>query len=258
MTIRRWAGALLLLGLPHAPAWAAEEPRTWLELRATDGHWRMSIDSGSLYSNNAGALVSTESELGLPARKTVPGIAFGRLIGQRWRIEIDHSSARRRASTVLASDVKRGEYTFLAGTPLEADVGLSTLRINGGWAAVKTDTTQAVLLLGGQWLRISQRLNGTATPGPPGPRSVDSSDLTPIGLLGVLGQWQPAAQWRLQARAEVGTEKVVQFNAGAQWRPTPHLALGAGYRFMRGEPNSTFCFIGCTRFVSSSACTGRR
>ena len=38
---------------------------------------------------------------------------FGRLIGERWRIEIEHMSARRRASTVLGSDLRRGEYTFL-------------------------------------------------------------------------------------------------------------------------------------------------
>lgn len=263
MTIRHRASALMLLCVLAAPAQATGEPRTWLQLHGTDAHWRLSIDSGSFYANSPGTLVSTENELGLPTRKVIPGLAFGRLIGERWRIELEHTSARRRASQVLGSDLKRSEVTFLAGTPLEADVGLSTLRINGGWAAWQTDTAQAVLLIGGQWLKISQRLNGTATvdqappggpapmPGPPGPRTVDTSDLTPAGLLGLQAQWQPAPAWRVQGRAEAGAEQYLQLSAGVHWWPARNVAIGAGYRFMRAELDSTFCFIVCSRFVSN-------
>lgn len=263
MKRRSRAAALLLMNLVAASALASGEPRTWFQLHGTDARWRMSTDSGSLYASNPGTLVSTENELGLPARKAIPGITFGRLIGERWRIEVEHTSARRRASTVLGSDLQRGEYTFVAGSTLEADVGLSTLRVNGGWTAWQTGQVQAVLLIGGQWLKISQRLNGTATvdgyppgnpnpvPGPPGPRSVDTSDLTPVGLLGLQVQWQPAPAWRVQGRVEAGAEQYLQLAAGAQWWPTRHVALGAGYRFMRAELDSTFCFIGCSRFVSN-------
>jgi hypothetical protein len=263
MKRRRRAASLLLMSLAVLPALAAGEPRTWLQLHGTDARWRLSTDAGSLYASNPGTLVSTEGELGLPTRKAIPGIAFGRLIGERWRIEVEHTSARRRASTVLGGDLRRGETTFLAGTALEADVGLSTLRVNGGWAAWQTDSAQAVLLIGGQWLKISQRLNGTATvdvfppgsaspvPGPPGPRSVDSSDLTPVGLLGLQLQWQPAPAWRVLGRAEAGAQQYLQLSAGAQWWPARNLALGAGYRLMRAELDSSFCFIGCSRFVSN-------
>lgn len=263
MGTRHRAAALTFMCALAAPALAAGEPRTWLQLHGTDARWRMSTDSGNFYANNPGTLVSAENELGLPTRKTIPGISFGRLIGERWRIEIEHTSARRRADNVLTADLRRGEATFLAGTTLEADVGLSTLRINGGWAAWQSDSVQAVLLIGGQWLKISQRLSGTATvdtappgspnpaPGPPGPRSLDTSDLTPVGMLGLQAQWQPMPGWRVQGRAEAGVEQYLHLSAGLQWWPVRHVALGAGYRFMRAELDSTFCFIGCSRFVSN-------
>ena len=88
-------------------------------------------------------------------------------------------------------------------------------------------------------------------PGPASPQSVSTSDLTPVGLLGLQAQWQPAPGWRLLGRGEAGSEKYLQLSAGAQWWPVRHVALGAGYRFMRAELDSTFCFIGCTRFVSN-------
>jgi hypothetical protein len=244
---------MLLCALQGA-ATAAEEPRTWFQLNATGASWRMDFTPGSSFIDKPNSSFNDDT-LGLPRRKAIPGIGFGRLIGERWRIEIDYGSARRRGSAVLASNLQLEGDTFLAGTRIESDVELGALRVKGGWAFYKDPQAEAGVLIGGQWIRLKQRLSGTAVfdtfpppnfnpvPSAPRPRSQASTDAAPVFLVGAWGSWKPADAWRLNARAELGD--VRELALGAQWWLNRNLGLGAGYRTVRGKPDVQFCFISC-------------
>ena len=97
---------LMLLGTAAcAQSEAPTEPRTWLQLQATSATWRMQTRGDYYFSRQSKPPLQLESELGLPERGTISGIAFGRRIGQRWRIELEHTSSRRRGGTLLQRDV---------------------------------------------------------------------------------------------------------------------------------------------------------
>jgi hypothetical protein len=251
----RWTSAALLLCGLYGTATAADEPRTWLRLHATGATWDVNSSSGVNFFNNPPSSALEDSTLGLPQRKAIPGLGFGRRIGQRWRIELDYTTARRRGSALLAGDLQVEGIRYLAGTRIESDQTLATLRINGGWSFYQDPQLEAGLLIGGQWLRLSQRLSGTATfntfvppnpnpvPSAPTPLRTVSKDTAPVWSLGAWGSWAPADAWRLNARAEVGP--VRELSVAAQWWWNRHLALGAGYRAIQGKVDERFCFISC-------------
>ena len=243
--------ALLLMALHTPPSQAQEAPRTWLQLQGAHDSWRFN----SLGPSGPSSLQS-EAQLGLPRRKLDPGISIGRLIGQRWRIEVERTSARRAGQTLLAADTDINGVTFLGGAALETEVGWTTTQVLGGWTFWREDALEAGLRMGGQWLKVSQRFQGTGTvfnftpPGPvtsaPGPRETRNDDVAPIGLFGLFGSWAPAPAWRVHARAEVGAPGIYrQVSVGAQWRANRHLALGLGYRHTRADLDVLFGFIGC-------------
>ena len=200
--------------------------------------------------------LQSDSELGLPRRKPDAGVTIGRLIGQRWRIEVERNWARRAGRAVLAADTDVNGVTFLGGTALETEVGWTTTQVLGGWTFWREGTHEAGLRMGGQWLKVSQRFQGTGTvfsftpPGPvssaPGARETRNDDVTPIGLFGLFGNWAPAPPWRPHARAEVGAPGIYRHvSVGAQWRANRHLALSLGYRHTRADLDVIFGFIGC-------------
>ena len=243
--------ALLLTALQTHAAQAQEAPRTWLQLQGAYDTWRFS----SLAPTGPSSLQS-DAQLGLQRRKLDPGLTIGRLIGQRWRIEVERTTARRSGQTQLAADTDVNGVTFLGGSALQTEVGWTTLQVLGGWTFWREDALEAGMRMGGQWLRVSQRFQGTGTvltftpPGPltsaPGPRETSNEDVAPIGIFGLFGSWAAAPPWRMHGRVEVGVPGTYRHvSVGAQWRANRHLALGLGYRHTRANLDLVFGLIGC-------------
>ena len=191
--------------------------------------------------------------MGLPERAAIAGIGFGRRIGQRWRIELEHTTSRRQGSKTLQRDVAADGVVFRAGTPLHSEVRLGTLRINGGVSMLMSETAELGVLVGGEWMQLTRRFEGSGVPDtgnpqqPPSARVTSAKDLAPIPLLGVYGHYAWAPAWRLTGRAEFGVNGASyrKLQMGVQWRATPHLALGAGYRHASANLDVLFGFIGC-------------
>jgi hypothetical protein len=234
----------------------AAEPRTWFELHGTLANWSMLTQGDSGYGSSTATAFSAENDLGLPRQRTIPGLSFGRRIGQRWRIELEHTSVRRRGTAVLQRDLAVDGEVFVAGTPLQSDLGLSTLRINAGWSFLKSAQAEAGLIIGGQWLSTSRRFQGTAVrvdfSAPPGSpptaqaaRSSSSGDLAPQALLGLFGSTTIAPEWQIQGRMEVVEAGNINASLGARWQANRHLSLALGYQFIRYELDEVFGFIAC-------------
>ena len=150
--------ALLLTALHAPPSEAQDVPRTWLQLQGAHDSWRVNTLGPSGPSS-----LQSDSQLGLPRRKLDSGVSIGRLIGQRWRIEVERSWARRGGQTVLATDTNINGLTFLGGTTLETEVSWTTTQVLGGWTFWREGTQEAGPRMGGQWLKVSQRFQGTGT-----------------------------------------------------------------------------------------------
>ena len=236
----------------HAPN-ALNEPRTWLQLQATAATWRLQTRGTDSFGQPNTQPLHLESELGLPERGTISGIAFGRRIGQRWRIELEHTSSRRRGGTLLQRDVAADGVTFKAGTPIQSDVRLGTLRINGGVSLLMSTEAEVGLIGGVEWVQLARRFEGSGVRDRAPPQQAPSAQRTsfratgPIPLLGLYGHYAFAPAWRVTGRAEFGVDgaRYRKLNLGVQWRATPNLALGAGYRHASANLDVLFGFIAC-------------
>ena len=250
----RAAGALLMLctaasAQPESPA----ENRTWLQLQATAATWRTQTQGDYTFGQQSKSPLQLESDVGLPQRATIAGIGFGRRIGQRWRIELEYTTSQRKASTLLRREVAADGVVFGVGTALQSEVKLAALRVNGGVSLLMTGEAEVGVLFGGEWIEVSRRFEGSGVPDinnpqqAPSARRTDNKDVAPIPILGLYGHYALAPAWRLVGRAEFGVDGASyrKLQAGVQWRATPNLALGAGYRHASANLDVLFGFIGC-------------
>ncbi len=246
------ATALLIANpTPAEEVAVSAEPRTWVQLQGTAASWRMQTRGDAAVSGSEGTPLQTETDLGLPRHRSFTGIAFGRRIGERWRFELGYENVRREGSTVLARDIEADGVVFAAGTPLRSEIGLRTLRINAGWSLLLTEADEAGLLLGGQWFDVSRRFEGQGRrlgddpASPVAPLLNTSGDIAPVVLIGLFGGHALSPQWRVNARAEFGLGGYRHGVVATQWRASPNLALGVGYRYTRAELDVLFGFVAC-------------
>jgi hypothetical protein len=248
---------ILLLSLNGAVAQAqtSAAPRTWFQLSETFATWKMQTRSDvSLFSSPAAAPIQVEDTLGAPRRSPITGLQFGRLIGERWRVEVEHTRSRRDGQATLAADLDVGGVTYLGGTTLRSDLGLTTLGVNGGAALLKNETNELGLLFGGFWLRTNLRTDGFSGTGAVGstttfPNRTSGGGTTALPMLGGYGAWAVGPDWGLQGRAEfgVGGDRHARLVANARWQPQRNLALNLGYRFIKTRVDVSYSFIGTTR-----------
>ena len=250
-----WTGALLAaLSSTAARAQSGGEPRTWFQLSETFARWKTQTRSDvSLFPSPAAAPVQVENTLGAPSNSAITGLQFGRLIGERWRVEVEHTRSRRHGRATLGADLDVDGVTYLRGTALRSDLGLTTLGVNGGVALLKDEATELGLLFGGFWLRTNLRTEGFSGTGVEGsttpyPSRSDGGGTTALPCLGGYGSWGLGNDWRLQGRAElgVGGDRHARLIATARWQPQRNVALGMGYRYIKTRVDVSYAFIGTT------------
>ena len=251
LTIALWAAACNV----SAQTATSAAPRTWFQLSETFATWKMQTRSDvSLFSSPAAAPIQVEDTLGAPRRNPITGLQFGRLIGERWRVEVEHTRSRRDGQATLAADLDVGGVTYLGGTTLRSDLGLTTLGVNGGAALLKNETSELGLLFGGFWLRTNLRTDGFSGTGVVGstttfPNRTSGGGTTALPMLGGYGAWAVGSDWGLQGRAEfgVGGDRHARLVANARWQPQRNLALNLGYRIIKTRVDVSYSFIGTTR-----------
>ncbi len=226
-------------------------PRTWLQLSQTFASWKMQTrtDAGIL-PNPSLAPIAVEGTLGAPRHSPITGLQFGRLIGERWRVEVEHTRSRRHGQATLGTDLDIGGVVYLGGTVLQSDLSLTTLGINGGAALLKNEAAELGLLFGGFWLRTNLRtdgLSGTGVVGSPTtfPNRTDGGGTAALPMLGGYGSWAAGPDWQLQSRAEfgVGGDRHARLVANARWQPQRNLAVNLGYRYIKTRVDVRYTFI---------------
>jgi hypothetical protein len=255
--LRLLPAALLSTACWAAQAQASAAPRTWFQLSETFATWKMQTRSdSSLFLGTPAPPIQVEESLGAARHAAITGLQFGRLIGERWRVEVEHTRARRQGQTTLGADLDVGGVTYLRGTALQSNLGLTTLGVNGGVALVKGEPAELGLLFGGFWVRTSLRSDGFTASGITGssatqPYRNEGGGTTALPVLGGYGAWAWGPDWRLQGRAEfgVGGDRHARLIADARWQAHRNLTLGLGYRYVKTHVDVTYSFIGTTRLL---------
>jgi hypothetical protein len=245
---------LAALGCSSATAQTSAAPRTWFQLSETFATWKMQTNSEvSIFPAPLAPPVQVEATLGAPRRSAITGLQFGRLIGERWRVEVEHTRSRRYGQATLGADLDMGGSTYLRGTELKSDVSLTTLGVNGGVALLQQESHELGLLFGGFWLRSNVRSNGFVGTGVVGstttfPSQSEGGGTTALPILGGYGAWAPGPNWQVQTRAEfgVGGDRHARVAANLRWQPQRNLALGLGYRFIKTRVDVSYSFISTT------------
>lgn len=226
-------------------------PRTWLQLSQTFASWKMQTrtDVGIL-PNPSLAPFAVEETLGAPRHSPITGLQFGRLIGERWRVEVEHTRSRRHGEATLGADLDMGSVVYLRGTSLQSALSLTTLGVNGGAALLKNEATEVGLLVGGFWVRTNLRTDGFSGSGVVGstttfPNRTNGGGTAALPMLGGYGAWAAGADWQLQSRAEfgVGGDRHARLGANARWQPQRNLALNLGYRYIKTRVDVRYTFI---------------
>ncbi len=243
--------ALSALYSNAAQAQTSAAPRTWFQLSETFATWKMQTRSDvGLFQGAALAPIQVEDTLGAPRHSPITGLQFGRLIGERWRVEVEHTRSRRHGQATLGTDLDVGGVTYLRGTVLQSDLSLTTLGINGGAALLKNEAAELGLLFGGFWLRTNLRsdgFSGTGVVGSPTtfPNRNEGGGTTALPMLGGYGSWAAGPDWQLQSRAEfgVGGDRHARLVANARWQPQRNLAVNLGYRYIKTRVDVRYTFI---------------
>lgn len=250
------AACSLMPAQAQSPA-SAPDIRNWLQVGVAASRW--SITSGGAYLGEPTRAYSAEDDLGLRRNSPSLQLAYGRRIGERWRVLIDYERGVRRGSTVLARDLDSDYTRYVAGSTLSSRLNLETLQVVGGWAPISRSDLEVGLLVGGQWVKAQRQLAGTGRGlgAPPGSASGARSDSVSDGegspLLGAFTSVQFSPTVWLSARAVAARGGTWSARAQAHWQFNRHLALGLGYGGTQLSVDSQTCFIACTRaFIDGS------
>ena len=251
------AGVCLAALCAPTPAWSQAGPagldqRTWLQLDATAARVRSVSQSYDIFDTPYAPPVDTEQTLGTPRSGTVWAGAFGRRIGERWRIEFGLARERRDGSTVLAQDTNVDGIVYAGGSTLRSRTQLRQWRVQGGFSFLLSDTAEAGLSFGGHGLTLARQLRGTPAGSSPPDRVVDDSlrEGVVLPLLGLYGTVALAPSWQLAGRLDLTPgEDYAAASATLLWRAAPNLAIGLGYQVLEANIDVTWGFLFVDRTV---------
>jgi hypothetical protein len=237
----------------------ALEQRTWFGLQAVAASIRSSSFYES-YNTNQLARLQNEDDLGVARRKAVAGLAFGRRIGERWRVEVDYLGVRRNAAATLRRDIDIYGLTYPAGSTTQAEVFVNAWRVSAGWSFIMNADAEWGVLIGGQNVHMSNHLDGSASAGAgaaPSPVHRDLSNNATVPAVGLYGQLALAQAWTLAGHLDVALrEKYTNLVVNGVWRMTPNVGLGLGWRYTDSRFDITTVFIGTSRDVLSYRASG--
>jgi len=229
-------------------------PRSWVQPYVVSARWQVNTVGNELFGNNP--QFNAESDLGLSRRGAYLGLALGRRIGERWRVELDYGEGRRSGERTLGADLDADGKRYSAGTRLESTSILRHLQVTGGWALVQSNSVEAGLLVGGRLTQLSRSLSGQGRPLPDfgeapqaGPDTGIASNAADSGLLpvaGVFASTRVATDWSIDGRLSLTSRSNMHWQVQAVWSFSPNGSLSAGFFESRQNIDGVSCFIVCT------------
>jgi hypothetical protein len=200
--------------------------RNWLDVQFFVPRIDSTARADALFSNETGTTLDLENDLHQPRTRAGLGIAYGRRIGERWRIQLGYESLHRSADAVLTRDVRFQGYDFAAGSNVRASTTVAFGFVTGGYSFVLGPTAEFGVSFGGQTVHARVDLGSV--------EAREGAAAVRLGLYGMRalgGNWQLVADGHVLVGREVNSSAQVQF--GVQWRPNANLGVGLGVRATR-------------------------
>jgi hypothetical protein len=181
-----------------------------------------------------------------------------------WRITPTHhlrlmyfNNDQTRAAT-LAQDVTWGDYTFAAGSYVEAKQNYSITALSYEYAFMRQPSYEVAGTFGIHYTDISLKLTGSASVNgsPVQIASKEGSAPAPLPVIGVRAGWVVAPEWYVDAQAQFfrvsynGIDgNISDLRLGGTWMFSRHMGLGLGYnRFYTRVDMSKDTFNGSLKF----------
>lgn len=216
----------------------AQDQRVWLQVSA----FRPNMDSRVRLDETDSVLQGTpldgETDFGLARRKTVPAVLLGGRLSERWRAEFEYFSLDRSGSATT-DGIRFGDGQFVAD--IDTRMRTRTYRLSAGYSFLKASDREAGVLLGAHVTDALLRVQGAAIVDGQAVGAVTErrSETVPAPTVGVYGSWRPGAgRWELSGRVDlfklhIGDYdgRLVNLQANAMCRLTPHVGLGLGWRY---------------------------
>jgi len=187
-----------------------------------------------------GTTVDFEDTLGFSDTKTVPQFLGSVRLGERWKIEGEYFQLNRSSSRTLNRTINWGDRTFTLGTTVNSEFDSKVYRLSAGYSFIKDNTKELGVVLGFHVTDFDTSI------GTPGIAAQGGSGLAPLPTIGAYGSYALSPRWLLSARADYFSlnyndydGRLLNFNAGVDYRITRHFGLGVGYRYVDYEVTAT-------------------
>ena len=247
--MRAVIGGVLAVGLLVSPAFAQSSSDTWNGLsdrfQVDTGYFRIAADTVLRYNGAQGSGdIDFEQDLGVGENVDTFWVESTWRVGRRHKLKLAFTRLNRdRNDYTLQRDFTWGGETYNAG--LSASTSTATDILGGYYrfALVRNDRFEIGPTIGVGYLWLSARIEATGTVSGPGgtqSRSLDESASTGsiTGAVGGYAQAWPAKRLSLYAdflyikvKPENSEASVTDWRAGANYYFTPHLGVGAQYKY---------------------------
>jgi hypothetical protein len=223
-----------------SPAYAqAEGEKFWITVEGYRPLIDSSVRIGNPLTGQEGTLIDLEEDLALSKRKTLPAVAAGFAIGDRWQVNGEYYALSRRDQIQLSREIEFDGATYPVNAVVESEFNSNVYRLTIGYIISSGPTHRFGAAIGAHITDFTASIKGAAS-GPVNTVQVASrrrEALAPLPTVGLFGSYEPLPRVVLNARADYLSLKVgdydgrlVNLEASAAYRLNRTLSLGLGYR----------------------------
>jgi hypothetical protein len=187
-----------------------------------------------------GTEVDFEDDLDLTDRKALGSILASVRLGERWRIEAEYFALNREGTRAINRTINWGDNTYTVGTVVSSSFDSDVYRLSGGYSFIKDKQSELGVALGLFTTDFKASLSA------PGIGSSASDALAPLPTIGVYGAHAFTPRWLMSGRVDYFSlnydqydGSLTNFQIALDYRFTRHFGVGAGYRYVHYNLEST-------------------
>jgi hypothetical protein len=255
--LAQWRWSLPLLFALPIPALAADDQKQDPSASPAIPHHRLLEDTfrvrlGMFYAQTttearfgtqtggAAVDVNFEDALGLDSRRWVGEAGAYWRITDHWRLDVDYFSIKRSGTRQLGQSVTWGDFTYAAGTNVDASTKVSDLRAVVGYSFFKRPDKELGLGFGLHATGFDASINASGSAGGGGVTSsgggATSNNITaPLPVFTLYGSFALTDTWALSLRSDWLSLSYDKYSGAIRstavdfvYQPFTHLAFGFG------------------------------
>jgi hypothetical protein len=235
-----WIGIAAAASAVAPPAFAKESDESfWIRVEGYRPQVNSLVRVGSVQTGQEGTLIDLEEDLALSKRKTLPSLAAGFALDNRWQVDAEYYALSRQDQVQLSREINFDGAVYPLNATIESEFNSDVYRLSVGYLIAKGPRHQFGASIGAHVTQFTAGIEGQATV-PGGGLQLASRRrkvLAPLPTLGLFGSFEPLPRVVLGAQADYLSLKVddyrgrlLNIEASAAYRLNKTLSIGLGYR----------------------------